>query len=144
MDWNPLHMMPVDESSLSLVMGKTILIEYTDRNGDTTTRKVTPKAFTSFHGHRAIRAYCHLRNDDRSFLLTRIRRCSCTEWPALEAQRRLRVGRGAIGAVAPPPERVPAIQPKALSPKPGCGSLCLVAAIAILVAARFLTAFLQF
>jgi hypothetical protein len=82
---DPRCLVPVNERALSLLIGRPITIDYTDKQGTTTTRTVTPRAFVFFHGHRAITAHCDLRNAERSFLLTRIRCCYCQDWPSLQA-----------------------------------------------------------
>lgn len=51
----------------------TIKIAYTDINNRTTYREISPKHFTKEHGIPYLVAFCHLRNDKRTFRLSRLR-----------------------------------------------------------------------
>lgn len=50
-----------------------IKIAYTDINNKTTYREISPKHFTKEHGIPYLVAFCHLRNDKRTFRLSRLR-----------------------------------------------------------------------
>ena len=49
-----------------------IRITYTDRNQRVTYREITPSHFTKEHGIAYIVAFCHLRNEKRTFRLSRL------------------------------------------------------------------------
>ncbi len=51
-----------------LKQGKTYVIKYRDKHGNTTTRKITVKQVKKKH----VKAYCHLRNQERTFRKDRI------------------------------------------------------------------------
>lgn len=51
----------------------TIKIAYTDIHDKTTYREISPKNFTKEHGIPYLVAFCHLRNDKRTFRLSRIK-----------------------------------------------------------------------
>lgn len=91
---------PLTEEALSLLIGKQISIEYVDKRGVLSTRTVTPKGFSYFHGYRALNAFCHLRNGDRFFLLQRIRRCDYPGWSGLIAAHRSKQRATAIEQLA--------------------------------------------
>ena len=49
-----------------------IRITYTDRNQRVTYREITPSHFTKEHGIAYLVAFCHLRNEKRTFRLSRL------------------------------------------------------------------------
>lgn len=51
----------------------TIKIAYIDIHNKTTYRDISPKHFTKEHGVPYLVAFCHLRNDKRTFRLSRLR-----------------------------------------------------------------------
>jgi hypothetical protein len=54
------------------VDGDTIIIKYSDRDGDVTTREIDPIRFCYDRGALWLLAYCHLRCDLRTFRVTNI------------------------------------------------------------------------
>lgn len=59
----------------SLLVGKTVSIKYIDKSGNETERQVTIRRLYSEHGNPGVIGLCHLRNDERHFLLSRIISC---------------------------------------------------------------------
>ncbi len=51
---------------------KDLQITYIDRDGEKTTRRITPIQVTGLADYIYLRAFCHLRRDERSFRLDRI------------------------------------------------------------------------
>lgn len=54
--------------------GRTIEIEYTKYNGEYSTRKVSDLSYSDELGSDYIAGYCHLRKENRTFKISRIRR----------------------------------------------------------------------
>jgi DNA polymerase III subunit epsilon len=52
--------------------GKRVQITYVDKNGERTTRWITPTQVIGLSDYIYLQAYCHLRNDERSFRLDRV------------------------------------------------------------------------
>ena len=52
---------------------KTITIKYQKYDGTISTRKVSNIAYSDEYGSDYIKAYCHLRDEDRTFKISRIR-----------------------------------------------------------------------
>ncbi len=52
---------------------KTITIKYQKYDGTISTRKVSNIAYSDEYGSDYIKAYCHLRDEDRNFKISRIR-----------------------------------------------------------------------
>lgn len=52
---------------------KTITIKYQKYDGTFSTRKVSNIAYSDEYGSDYIKGYCHLRNEDRTFKISRIR-----------------------------------------------------------------------
>ncbi len=49
-----------------------MFIKYVDADGSLTERWITPKQVMGLKDYVYLQAYCHLRNDERSFRLDRI------------------------------------------------------------------------
>ena len=49
-----------------------MFIKYVDGDGEETERWITPKQVTGLKDYIYLQAYCHLREDERSFRLDRI------------------------------------------------------------------------
>lgn len=77
---------PATAEAFGLLFGKRVAILYEDKRGLATHRTIVPIAITSVYGHTAVRATCLLRNDERTFLLRRIRSAMAAEWPAIHAE----------------------------------------------------------
>lgn len=56
----------------ALASKKDLLIRYVDQKGTETQRRITPKQILVLRDYIYVSAYCHLRNEDRSFRLDRI------------------------------------------------------------------------
>lgn len=54
--------------------GETVEITYMSSHGSRTVRKITPRSFRVIGGSPAIEAFCHLRGEERSFLISSIER----------------------------------------------------------------------
>lgn len=52
--------------------GKRIQITYIDRRGERTVRTITPRQVIGLSDYIYLQAWCHLRNDERSFRLDRV------------------------------------------------------------------------
>lgn len=52
--------------------GKRIQITYIDRKGERTVRTITPRQVIGLSDYIYLQAWCHLRNDERSFRLDRV------------------------------------------------------------------------
>lgn len=57
----------------AITMKSRIKITYTDINEKVTYREITPSHFTKEHGIPYLVAFCHLRNDKRTFRLSRLK-----------------------------------------------------------------------
>jgi DNA polymerase III epsilon subunit family exonuclease len=56
----------------AIYSGRRMFIHYVDSDGGQTERWITPKQVTGLKDYVYLQAYCHLREDDRSFRLDRI------------------------------------------------------------------------
>ncbi len=56
----------------AIFSGKRIKITYADKNGERTVRTITPRQVIGLSDYIYLQAYCHLRNDERSFRLDRV------------------------------------------------------------------------
>ncbi len=56
----------------AIYSGKRLQITYVDRDGERTTRWITPIQVMGLADYIYLRAHCHLRNDERTFRLDRI------------------------------------------------------------------------
>jgi predicted DNA-binding transcriptional regulator YafY len=56
----------------AIYSGKRLQITYVDKDGEKTRRWVTPIQVLGYADYIYLRAYCHLRNDERTFRLDRI------------------------------------------------------------------------
>lgn len=56
----------------AIYSGKRMFIRYVDKNGETSERWITPKQVIGLSDYIYLQAYCHLRQDERSFRLDRI------------------------------------------------------------------------
>ncbi|MCX7754485.1 MAG: exonuclease domain-containing protein [Anaerolineales bacterium] len=56
----------------ALTSGKRLWITYVDKNGERTQRAITPLQVIGLADYIYLRAWCHLRNDERSFRLDRV------------------------------------------------------------------------
>ncbi len=56
----------------AILSGKRIRITYADKNGERTARVITPRQIIGLSDYIYLQAYCHLRNDERSFRLDRV------------------------------------------------------------------------
>jgi DNA polymerase-3 subunit epsilon len=56
----------------AIYAGKRLQITYVDRDGERTTRWITPIQVMGLADYIYLRAHCHLRNDERTFRLDRI------------------------------------------------------------------------
>ncbi len=54
--------------------GRTVQITYVSGRGERTVRRITPVGFCTVGGAPAVEAYCHLREEDRKFLVSSIER----------------------------------------------------------------------
>jgi len=63
--------LPTDLSE-AIYSGKRIEITYIDKEGETTQRWITPIQVMGLQDYIYLRAYCHLRRDERTFRLDRI------------------------------------------------------------------------
>jgi len=67
-----------DDIQLAIDTGATIEIEYVNNKGEHSVRKLTDvKFYPDFgctHGSRQIRAFCHLKNEERTFNIKQISR----------------------------------------------------------------------
>jgi DNA polymerase-3 subunit epsilon len=52
--------------------GSALEISYTSAGGETTRRRITPRRFRTVGGSPAVDAFCHLRGEDRAFLVSSI------------------------------------------------------------------------
>jgi predicted DNA-binding transcriptional regulator YafY len=73
-----------------VLLEKEVVIWYGDKQGSVTRRKITPKLITRVHGYPAIRAYCCLREEERTFLLSRIRAAAVPEWSSILRDHKMR------------------------------------------------------
>lgn len=73
----------VVRSALEEAMAEQVIvrIKYTARDGDETVRDVEPVIFASTQGRWYLIGWCHLRNDMRWFLVTRIQQATVTKSP---------------------------------------------------------------
>lgn len=83
---NSSPVVKLTDANIRLLRGRSVEIDYTDKRGNTTTRTVTPMHLTRVHGHPAMYAHCSLRGENRTFLLRRVERCTCADWPDIIAQ----------------------------------------------------------
>jgi len=60
------------EWSEAIQSGKRIQIVYVDKDGERTTRSITPMQVIGLSDYIYLQAYCHLRNGERSFRLDRV------------------------------------------------------------------------
>jgi DNA polymerase-3 subunit epsilon len=58
----------------ALERGESVEISYRDAGGERTSRKITPISFRMVGGAPVVEAYCHLRQANRTFLLSSIER----------------------------------------------------------------------
>lgn len=56
----------------AIYSGKRVEITYVDKDGETTRRWITPMQVMGLQDYLYLRAYCHLREDERTFRLDRI------------------------------------------------------------------------
>ncbi len=56
----------------AILSGKRIRITYVDKNGERTVRAITPRQVIGLSDYIYLQAWCHLRNDERSFRLDRV------------------------------------------------------------------------
>jgi predicted DNA-binding transcriptional regulator YafY len=66
----------------AIVASRVLAIDYEDKNGAVTRRRVEPGAFVVNGPHWYLLAHCRLRGEDRAFRLDRIRRALLTDEPA--------------------------------------------------------------
>ncbi len=73
----------VVRSALEEAMAEQLIvrIKYTARDGNTTMRDVEPVIFASTQGRWYLTGWCHLRNEMRWFLVTRIEQATVTRVP---------------------------------------------------------------
>lgn len=60
----------------AIELNKDIVITYEKYEGEQTTRKISPKEMYEKNGRFYLKGYCHLRNTDRTFRISRIKRIS--------------------------------------------------------------------
>lgn len=65
--------------SLAMLDGKRLFLAYESRDGEQTERWVDPIELSSIGGEPCLVAYCHLREEQRTFLLRRIVRLAAAE-----------------------------------------------------------------
>ncbi len=65
--------------AMALLDGKRLFLAYESREGEQTERWVDPIELSSIGGEPCLVAYCHLREEQRTFLLRRIVRLSAAE-----------------------------------------------------------------
>lgn len=63
-----------DDILKAIETGAAIEIEYTKSDGTTSVRRLSEVQFSDEYGKAYIDAFCHLRNERRSFKIDRIRR----------------------------------------------------------------------
>lgn len=63
--------LPVEWSE-AILSGKRVRINYVDKNGEQTERIITPRQVIGLADYIYLQAWCHLRNDERSFRLDRV------------------------------------------------------------------------
>lgn len=63
--------LPVEWNEV-IFSGKRIRITYVDKNGERTQRIITPRQLIGLSDYIYLQAWCHLRNDERSFRLDRV------------------------------------------------------------------------
>ncbi|MDO8650228.1 MAG: HNH endonuclease [Candidatus Berkelbacteria bacterium] len=56
----------------SLRSGDDLVIDYLDKNNQSTNRRITPKGIVCESGQYYLSSYCHLRNEGRTFRISRI------------------------------------------------------------------------
>jgi len=56
----------------AIFSGKRVRITYADKNGERTVRTITPRQVIGLSDYIYLQAWCHLRNDERSFRLDRV------------------------------------------------------------------------
>lgn len=73
----------------ALMNGKQLSIQYADHKGDSTQRTLSPQTLVYYRDNWYLDAWCHLRNDLRTFMLPRIKSAKPTEEAAtaIEAER---------------------------------------------------------
>lgn len=63
--------LPITLSEL-IFSGKNLLLRYADKNGEYSSREITPIDVQGLSDYIYLRAYCHLRREERTFRLDRI------------------------------------------------------------------------
>ena len=75
-----MNEVPIRPDVFEFLIGKEVTIDYRDKNGHASQRIIIPRTRTSVYGYPAIRAFCTLRNEERTFLFNRISKCLSEHW----------------------------------------------------------------
>lgn len=66
--------MILDDIKKAINTGSTIEIEYTKNDGTSSVRKLSDVNLSDEYGNMYISAFCHLRNEERTFKISRIKK----------------------------------------------------------------------
>ena len=75
-----MNEMPKEVNVFRYMIGHEVTISYRDKRGHCTDRTIVPRLITSEYGLPAIRAFCNLRKEERTFIIDRINRCWSADW----------------------------------------------------------------
>ena len=65
--------MIVDDINKAINTGATVEIEYTKNDGTSSVRKLSDLSYSDDYGDSYISAFCHLRQEERTFKISRIK-----------------------------------------------------------------------
>ena len=89
---NPVRSRAARTLDVAIAERRVVSIDYTDRTGKTTRRKVDPLQFAHTNGHWYLLAYCRDKRGGRWFRLDRITRAHMTRQPADDHDVRAVIG----------------------------------------------------